>query len=347
MPKTTTEVIKGLSKKNIQNLYLLHGEEPYFIDKVCDFIEENALSPSDKSFNQYILFGKDLTIPGLLSYVKKFPMMAEKQLVLVKEAQQIAGLGKGKEEGGGKDVLKYLEDYLQNPLSSTVLVLAYKDALNEKASWVKTFDKVGVVMPSPKIRDYQLPDWLIGYCHERGVKVSQKAVMMLVEFVGGDLKRLASEIDKILLNLRVDEEISAQVVEKYVGISKEYNVFEFQKSLIQRDVLKANQIINFFAGNPKENPLPQVIIMLYNFFSKILMYHGTTDKSETALMAALGLRNTYALKDYQLAARNYSRDKVCAIVKAIKLADLKSKGIDAGSQTEADILKDLTFRILH
>jgi DNA polymerase III subunit delta len=339
MPKSAAEILKDLKKKSYAPLYLLHGDEPYYLDKVADFIEENALSPADRSFNQFIFFGKDLTIPALLANAKRFPMMAERQLVMVKEAQAIQGLEQ-------KEMQVALENYIKNPLPSTILVLVFKTSADERKSWVKTFDKVGLVMPSKKLYDNKLPDWILEYCHENGLKISRKAIEMLVENVGNDLKRLASEIDKIKLNLRIDEEINAQVIERYVGISKEYNYFEFQKALINRDVLKANQIVNFFAANPKDNPLAPIVLLLYNFFSKVLLTHATPDKSERNLAAVLGV-NPFFTKDYLQAIRSYNLAKVVQILGEIKRLDLKSKGVESGSLSDGEALREATFRILH
>jgi DNA polymerase III subunit delta len=339
MPKSAAEILKDLKKKSYAPLYLLHGDEPYYLDKVADFIEENALSPADRSFNQFIFFGKDLTIPALLANAKRFPMMAERQLVMVKEAQALQGLEQ-------KEMQVALENYIKNPLPSTILVLVFKTSADERKSWVKTFDKVGLVMPSKKLYDNKLPDWILEYCHENGLKISRKAIEMLVENVGNDLKRLASEIDKIKLNLRIDEEINAQVVERYVGISKEYNYFEFQKALINRDVLKANQIVNFFAANPKDNPLAPIVLLLYNFFSKVLLTHATPDKSERNLAAVLGV-NPFFTKDYLQAIRSYNLAKVVQILGEIKRLDLKSKGVESGSLSDGEALREVTFRILH
>jgi DNA polymerase III subunit delta len=339
MPKTASEVLKDLKKKVFSPLYLLHGDEPFYIDKVSDFIEENALSPTDRSFNQFVFFGKDLSIPALLSHAKRFPMMAERQLIMVKEAQGLQGIEQ-------KEMQLALENYAKNPLSSTILVLVFKAGADERKTWVKAFDKTGVMMPSKKMYDNKIPDWILEYCHENGLKISRKAVEMLCENVGNDLKRLSSEIDKIMLNLRIDEEINAQVVEKFVGISKEYNYFEFQKAIINRDIMRANQIVNFFGANPKDNPLAPIVILLYNFFSKVLLTHATNDKSERNLAVVLGV-NPFFTKDYGLAARNYNLAKVVQIIGDIKKLDLKSKGIESGSLSDGEALREMTFRILH
>lgn len=339
MPQSFDQIQKNLKAKSFAQVYLLHGDEPFYIEQISDFIENHALTPADRSFNQYVLFGKDLNVPGLLTYAKRFPMMSEKQLILVKEAQAIQGLE-------SKDQTRFLEDYLRNPLASTILVLCFKEPVDERKAWVKAFDQKGVLFSSKKLYDNKLPDWVANYCHERGVKVSRKAIEMLVEFVGNDLKRLVSEIDKILLNLTVNQEITADTIEKFVGVSKEYNIFEFQKALIQRDVLRANRIASFFAANPKENPLMPIIIVLFNFFSKLLIVHATGDKSDKNLAVVLGIHPFFA-KDYTVAFKNYSLDKNIKIIHYLREADLQAKGVDAGAKDEADILKSLVFSILH
>ncbi len=339
MPKSVQDTLKEIKKKKFHPVYVLHGDEPYFLDKISEQIEANALNEADKGFNQYILYGKDLSVPTLLSYAKRYPMMSERQLVLVKEAQGIAGLEQ-------KEMQVQLEYYAKNPLQSTILVLCFKDSVDERKAWVKAFDQQGAVISSKKMYDNKIPDWVIEYCHEQGVKISPKAVQMLVENVGNDLKRLASEIDKIIINLRVDEEINAAVVEKFVGISKEYNYFEYQKALIQKDVVKANQIINFFASNPKDNPLAPIVLLLFNFFSKVLLAHTQSDKSEKGIASALGI-NPFFAKDYLASMRQYSLPKVLQIIHDIKQLELQAKGIEANSSTDAERLKELTFRILH
>ncbi|TAG64491.1 MAG: DNA polymerase III subunit delta, partial [Runella slithyformis] len=239
-----------------------------------------------------------------------------------------------------------LEQYALNPLPSTVLAICFQGNFDARKSLPKSFEKNGVLVQSKKMYDNKLPDWVAEYIRSRGAKVSPKAIQMLVEYIGNDLKRIASEVDKMLFNLTVAEEISAAVVEKYVGISKEYNVFELQKALTQRDVLKANRIANYLAANPKENPLPQVLIILYNFFSKLLIVHSSRDKSEAGVAAALGI-NAFFAKDYLLAARNYNLWHTVQIISALRQADNASKGIETGAANSDAILKELVFKILH
>ncbi len=339
MTQTPQETLKAVQQKKFAPIYLLHGDEPFYIDQIQEEIEEKALQPQDKAFNQFVVYGKDLNVGSLLSYVKRFPMMSDRQVVIVKEAQGLQGLET-------KESAKFLEDYFLNPLASTLLVLCFKDPVDERKSWVKAAGSKGVIVSSKKFYDNKLPDWILEQCHATGTKISPKAIQMLVESVGNDLKRLSSELDKIIINLQVGQEINAQIIEHFVGISKEYNYFEYQKALIIRDVMKANQIAYFFGKNPKDNPLPPILILLYNFFSKLLIVYSTQDKSENNLALVLGVRPFFT-KDYLLAIRNYPLAKIIQIIKDIAQTDLKSKGVDAGTTNEAELLKELTFRILH
>jgi DNA polymerase III subunit delta len=336
---TTNDLLKEIKQRKFAPVYLLHGDEPFYIDKIQEAIEEKALPEHEKSFNQFVLYGKDVNVPTVLSYAKRFPMMSEKTVVIVKEAQDMQGLDT-------KDTARFLEEYCQNPLNSTILVLCYKKNLEGSKPWAKAAGQKGIVFQSKKMYDNQLPDWILNYCHDSGTKISPKAIQMLVEFVGNDLKRLASELEKIVLNLPIGQEVTAATIEKYVGVSKEYNYFEYQKALIVRDVLKANKIAQYFSSNTKENPLPPMLILLYNFFSKVLVVHATPDKTDKNIAATLGV-NPYFAKDYTLAIRNYPLGKVVQIIKDIRMTDLKSKGVEAGSISESDLLKELTFRILH
>lgn len=339
MPLTPDAALKALKSRQLAPLYLFHGDEPYYLDQLTDLLEEAVLSPSERAFNQFVLFGKDLSVPTLLGHAKRFPMLSERQLVLVKEAQSITGLE-------AKDPVRFLEEYLNNPLSSTVLALCFKEPVDERKSWVKLFEKNGVVVASRKLYDNKIPDWVAEYCHARGVKVSKNALMMLAEFVGNDLKRLANELDKMLLNLRAGQDITAEVVETYVGVSKEYNSFEFQKALFQRDVARANQIAAFFASNPRNYPLQPVLIVLYNYFSKLMLVHAATDRNERTLAGQLGV-NPYFVKDYLAGLQRFSAEKTAHALSVLRQADAQAKGVDAGSVDEGAILRDLVFKILH
>jgi DNA polymerase III subunit delta len=341
---THLEIVENVKKGKIAPYYVLHGDEPFFIDQIAEALEKYTIPEEQKSFNQSIFFGKELNLGSLLNLAKSFPMMGGNQLILIKEAQAISGFG-GNDRKEDKDLLPALEAYFKNPQSSTILVLCF-DSVDERKTWVKAANTNGVVFKSKKFYDNALPDWIRDFATSKGKKISPKAIQLLVESIGHDLKQIAAELDKISLNLKPDEEISADTIERYVGISKEYNVFELQKALGKKDLMKVNKIIVNFANNPKNNPLVQILASLFTYYSKILLFHGTQDKSERNLASVLGV-NPYFVKDYIAAARFYPYPKTVAIIHQLALADLQSKGIDRGSKTEKDILLDLTFAILH
>lgn len=332
-------LLKEIKAKKFRPVYFLHGEEPYYIDVLVEELENRVVPESERGFNQFILYGKDTDVPGVLSYARRFPFMAERQLIVVKEAHKLGGIEQ-------KEQQLRLEEYAKNPLLSTVLVFAFQAKADERKTFVKAFDLHGVAMQSKKMYDNKLPEWVSGYCHTEGVKVSPKAVQMLVDNIGNDLKRLSNEIRKIMVNLKVGEAIDADIVQKYVGISKEYNVFEFQKALLQKDIIKANRIASHFAANPKDNPLAPVLIILYNFFTKVLITHTTGDKSEKGLAAALSV-SPYFVKDYITAARNYPLGKLVHIIHYLRVCDGHLKGVDGGAVTEGELLKELVFKIVH
>lgn len=333
------EVLKQIKKKDLKPLYFLHGEEQYFIEEVVEKIQDLAIPEHEKGFNEFLLFGKELNIGTLLNYARRYPMMAEKQLIVVKEANNIQGIDL-------KDNQKLLEDYANNPLESTILVLWFANAQDERKTWVKSFGKKGLLKQFKKIYDNHLPEFVSEYCHSKGIKISMKAIQLLVEHIGNDLKRMIAELNKVLLNLKIGEHIDADVIQKYVGISKEFNIFELQKALIYKDVLKANQIVNYFASNVKDNPIQPMIIILYNFFSKALLVSVSKVNSESEIAALLKINQFFA-KDYMAVQRNYSFPKLQRIIHSLKIADLKSKGIGTGEEKEGDILRMLVYEILH
>jgi DNA polymerase III subunit delta len=337
-------LLKEIRNKRIAPVYLIHGEEPYYLDLIADQLEKVAIPTAEKGFNQFVLFGKDTDVGAVLNYARRYPFMAERQLVLVKEAQQMAGLN-------DKSNAQLLEDYALKPLGSTILMLCFnkedgKGGVDERKSWVKAFGSKGVLLGIKKLYENKLVDWVADYCHKQGVKVSPKACQLLADNIGNDLKRLAGEIDKILLNLRVDEEISAATVERLVGISREYNVFELQKALVNRDIVKANRIVDFFGRNPKDNPLVVILAQLYAYFAKVLLVQASRDQSEKGLASVLGV-NPFFVKDYLQAARTFPIAKVADIIHAVRRADARSKGIDCPTMSEGDILRELVFEVLH
>lgn len=339
MALTPEAILKEIRAKHYKPVYFIYGDEPYYIDLIADELEKNIVPESEKGFNQFIIYGKDADLASVLSYAKRYPFMAERQLVLVKEAHKLGGFDQ-------KDQQSRLEEYANNPLTSTVLVFCFQDKADERRTHIKAFNKKGAVVQSKKLYDNKLPEWVTNYCHTHGVKISPKAVQMLVDNIGNDLKRLVSETQKMLINLKTGEGIDAELIEKYVGISKEYNVFEFQKALVMRDVYKSNKIANYFASNPKDNPLAPILIILYNFFSKVLLAHGSPDRSDHGLAALLSV-NPFFVKDYTAAMRNYPVAKVARIIHFLRIADAQLKGVEGGAAKEGDLLKELVFKVIH
>jgi DNA polymerase-3 subunit delta len=339
MSITPESLLKEISEKKFRPIYLLHGDEPFFIDSIADALEATVVAEENKGFCQYILYGADHDVGSVIQHARSYPFMSDRQLVLVKEAQKLSGLDK--EEGQ-----KLLESYAEQPLLSTVLVLAYQGNVDERRVFAKAIGKSGALLKSKKMYDNKLPDWVTAYCRERQVKVSPKAVQMIVDNIGNDLKRIHNEIQKVLVNLAPGEGIDADQVERYIGISKEYNVFELQKALSARDLRKATRIADHFAANTKEHPVLMIIPMLYTYFIKVLLAHASPDKSDQGLAAALGV-NVFFVRDYKSAMASYPVPKLASIVHYLREADGRLKGIETGSLTDGDILRDLVYKILH
>ncbi|GAA4432701.1 DNA polymerase III subunit delta [Ravibacter arvi] len=332
-------ILKEIAAGKFRPVYLLHGDEPFFIDAITDALEDKVVPAESRGFCQFILYGADNQIGNVIQYARSYPFMSDRQLVLVKEAQKLGGIDR--EEGQ-----KLLESYALNPLSTTVLVLAYQGKVDERKAFAKAIGKQGVLLKSAKMYDNKLPEWVGSYCRDRQVKISPKAIQMIVDNIGNDLKRIHNEIQKVLVNLAPGEAIDADEVERYIGISKEYNVFELQNALSRKDVKKATRIAAYFAANTKDNPVIPVVLILYAYFTKILLAHASPDKSDQALAAKLGV-NPFFVKDYKSAMAHYSVAKLANIVSYLRDSDSKLKGIETGSRSEGDILNDLIFNILH
>jgi DNA polymerase III subunit delta len=340
MPLTPETVLQDLKNNKYAPVYFLHGDEPYYIDLITGYIEKNALDESARGFNQMVIYGQDANLNTILANAKRFPMMSDRQVVIVKEAQEISDLGK-------EEPTKFLEAYLKNPLTSTILVFAHKHKkLGGKKSFLDVVDKFSVNVESKKFYDNKLPDWITNYVSSKGHSIQPRASVLLSENIGNNLERLANEIDKLVINFSSKTEITTELIHKYVGISKEYNVFELQKALQKRDVLKANQIVFYFEANTKANPVIPIIASLFTFFTKLLIVHREANKSDANIASVLKV-NPYFAKDYLEASRNYSLPKVIQIIQFVHTADLQSKGIEGGSISEGEILKELVFKILH
>lgn len=340
MAQTAESVLKELKAGRYAPVYFLQGDEPYFIDKISDYIEKHALSEAEKGFNQMVMYGKDVDVATVLNNARRFPMMAERQVVIVKEAKDIQDLNR--QEGQSM-----LESYAKNPQPSTVLVFCHKyKTLDGRKSMAKVLDKHAVFVTTKKLYDNQLPDWINSYVNETGFSIERKAAFMLAEYIGNDLERLANEIDKVLINFQEKVQIDAALIQKYVGISKEYNVFELQKALTVRDVVKANRIVQYFEANPKNHPVIPMIAMLFSFYSRLLMIYHSGERSEAGIAKLLKI-NPFFAKEYLVAIQKYNLPLVIRNISFLRQADLQSKGVDSGSISEGQLLKELIFKLLH
>jgi DNA polymerase-3 subunit delta len=329
-------ILLDLKNRIYSPVYFLYGEESYFIDVISDYIEENVLSETEKEFNQTIIYGKDTDPATIASYARRFPMMSNYQVIIVKEAQNL-------------NKIEEIEPYILNPMESTLLVLCYKyEKIDRRKTFCKSIEKKGVLFESARIYDNKIPDWIAEYVRKQNYTISAKACYLLAEFLGNDISKIVNEISKLVINVPEKQEITEEYVEKNIGISKDYNVFELQKALGRKEVLKANQIITYFAANPRENPLVKVIPLLFSFFSKLLVLHHLEDKSRNNVAAALSI-NPFFVADYQQAAANYSSAKLVGIISLLREFDLKSKGVDSSATSfpDGELMKELIFRILH
>jgi DNA polymerase-3 subunit delta len=327
------KIINDIKAGNIKPIYFLMGEESYYIDKLTEYIEKNVLSEDEKGFNQMVIYGRDTTIEDVVSNAKRYPMMADRQVVVVREAQELSR------------TIDKLESYAENPQPTTVLVIAYKyKTLDKRKKLVKLIDKHGVLFESKKMYDNQVGTWIQRVLQGRGYGIEPKANAMLVEFLGNDLSRISNELDKLQIILPKGHTINPKDIEENIGFSKDFNVFELQNALGSKNQLKAYQIAQYFADNPKDNPMVVTTSLVFNFFVKILKYHGLKDKNPKTVAPALGI-SPFFLKDYDVALRNYPMKKVSAIVAALRDIDVKSKGVGANSLSTHDLLKEMLVKI--
>ena len=332
-----TKIISDLKQKKYAPIYFLMGEEPYFIDKISDYIEKNVLQEHEKDFNLTVFYGKDSTEENIIATAKRFPMMAEKQVVIVKEAQQL------------KDI-QLFENYVKSPQASTILVFCHKyKKIDGRKSVGKILKKTSVMFTSSKLRDYELPDWIKKIVSVNKMVINPKNTLLLAEYLGADLAKIEGQIEKLKVILPVGSEITTEVIEKNIGISKEYNIFELQSALAKKDVLKAVKITNYFAKNPKSNPMVMTISGLYSYFSKVLGVHVSSNKgNDNAVAKEIGV-HPFFVKEYNLATRNYSPGKLVKIIGYLRDYDLKSKGVNnnATYTPHSELMKELMFKIIH
>lgn len=330
------EIVKDLKAKHYYPVYYLMGEEPYYIDKISDYIAENILTDTEKEFNLSVVYGADVDISTIINTAKRYPMMSEYQVVIVKEAQNVRNM-------------EELAFYLQKPLFSTILVLCHKHGvLDRRKKLAAEVEKKGVLFESSKIKDAQLPAFITSYMKRKGVDLEPKATTMIADFVGTDLSRLTGELEKLIITLpKGSTRVTPEQIEKNIGISKDYNNFELRSALVEKDILKANKIIKYFEENPKTNPIQMTLSLLFNFFSNLMLAYYAPEKSEQGIATMLGLRSAWQSKDYMIAMRKYSAFKTMEVISAIRCADAKSKGVNNASSNDGDILRELIFQILH
>ncbi len=333
---TFEDIMSSLQAKQYAPVYFLMGEESYYIDLISNYIIDYVLTNEEKEFNLTVAYGSDLDISMVINTAKRYPMMSEYQVVVIKEAQNI----KNMEE---------LAFYLQKPMKSTILVLCYKNGtVDRRKKWVSEIAKVGVLFESRKLKDNQLPSFINSYMKQKGLEMDPKATQMMADYVGADLNRMTGELEKLIITQpKGQKSVTPEQIERNIGISKDYNNFELRNALIEKDVLKANRIIKYFADNPKTNPIQMTLALLFSFFSNLFMAYYAPEKSEAGVAAFLGLKSPWAAKDYVNAMRKFSGVKVMQIIHEIRYTDAKSKGVGNNSVTDADLLRELIYMILH
>ena len=335
---TFESIMHDLKEGKYAPVYYLMGEEPYYIDKICDYIAEHALQPEERDFNQTILFGSDVNASQIADTARRYPMMTERQVVIVKEVQNIKNT-------------EAIEKYVKQPLKSTILVLCHKNGKidGRKREYTKAIQQAGVLYESAKLRDRDLPPFIEKYLKERNVAIDMKSTQLIAEAIGADLNRLTGELDKVLISLpENNKKITPQVVEEQIGVSKDFNGFELRDAIVNRNVFKANQIINYFDKNPKAGNIYLFLPLLFNYFQNLMLAHYCPQKkSQEAVAEWLELRNPWAAKDYMTGMRNYAAMKVMQIIGKLREIDANSKGLDNPNTPPEELMKELIFYILH
>jgi len=330
--------MRDLKAQRYYPIYILMGDESYYIDKVSEYIENNVLQPEDTFFNQVVLFGSDTNAAQIADLAKAYPVMpAARRVVIVKEAQNIRSLDA-------------VEKYLEHPAQTTLLVLCYKNGtIDRRKKIIAKAEAVGVVMESKKKRETELPAFIENYLKAQNVAIDPKSTALIAESIGADLSRLVSELDKLLISLHDnDRRITPEIVEKQIGVSKDFNAFELRKAIVEKDVYAANRIINYFDKNPKAGSLYSLLPMLFNYFQNLMVaFYAPNPNNDNAIAAALDLKSVWAVREYTAGMRKYSATKTLQIISKIREIDAKSKGLDNLNTDSGDLMKELIFFIMH
>ena len=334
---TFQSIIHDLKSRKFSPIYVLMGDESYYIDQISDYVATHVLSPEERDFNQTVCFGSDVNAIQVTDMARRYPMMSEYQVIIVKEAQNIRSLDA-------------LEKYLKNPVKSTILVWCHKNGkIDARKKVVGLAQTVGVVFESQKLRDYQLPEFIQNYLKQKKVSIDPKSCQMIADHIGADLNRLTSELDKVLISLPSDNlRVTPEIVEEQIGVSKDFNAFELRNAIVQRDVFKANQIIKYFDNNPKAGSLYSFLPLLFSYFQNLMIaYYAPQKNTEQGIATALDLRSSWGAKDFLIGLQNYSARKTMEIISKIRDTDAKSKGLDNSNTGVGDLMKELIFFILH
>ena len=335
---TFDSIMRDLKARKYSPVYYLMGDEPYYIDKIADYIAEHVLQPEERDFNQTILFGSDVSASLIADTARRYPMMSEYQVVIVKEAQNVKNT-------------EALEKYFKAPMNSTILVMCHKNGTvdGRKKEYMKAIQGAGVLFESKKLRDRDLPAFIENYLKARQVSIDPKSTQMIADNIGADLSRLTGELDKVILSLsEQDRRVTPQIVEDQIGVSKEFNGFELRDAIVNRNVFKANQIIKYFDENPKAGSIYSFLPMLFNYFQNLMIaYYAPNNKSQEGVAEWLEMRSPWAAKDYMTGMRNYTAMKVMQIISKIREIDAKSKGLDNPNTPPGELMKELIFYILH
>lgn len=334
---TFNQVMSDLKKGIYRPVYFLMGDEPYFIDRISDYIEENAIPEDQRDFNQMVVYGLDTTMQSVLERARSFPMMGERQLIVVKEAQHL---------DRDSDLLAA---YLAMPQPKTVLVFCHKNGtLDKRKKVVADISRVGVLYTSKKVRDDQVASFVSEYVSGKGLSIDPKGCSMMVEFVGPELTRMAGELDKLAVALPAGTSvITPELIERIVGVSKDYNVFEFRDAIISKNILKSNKIALYYEKNQKNYPIQMVSAVLFQYFANLMLAWYSPDKSEQGIAAQLGLKSTWGVRDYITGMKNYSAFDVLHIISELRYTDARSKGVESTGNTSDGLLRELVFKILH